>query len=277
VILCGGLGLRLRPVIQDRPKCLAPIAGHPFLEWPLANVRRQGFTNAILCLGYGSEQVLEFLQKCKGRAGFQPRPSAPTREKCELRMQIRHVIEQQPLGTAGGLRNAAPLVNDGNFLAMNGDTILEVDLKELLCSHMQRNALATIALRPNPEDAARYGGVTLSADGRIVRFSEKGQMPESHPHSSQPAATALPSHGSGRGAGNEGRSFINGGVYAFSKRIFELIPQPPASASLEKDTFPSIIGQGFYGFPCDGYFVDIGIPEDYERAQTELPERFKLW
>lgn len=208
-------------------------------------------------------------------------------------MEIRYVLEQQPLGTGGALRNAAPLVYDDHFFAMNGDTILDMDLKELLRSHMQRNALATIALRRNPDDMERYGGVEIDADGRIVRFSEKGIDKDviwRPPHPPLGGSPSLPrGRGTGGGEGTEGMAqpvgpgkgaggtLINGGVYVFAKGIFDVIPEPPAPSSLEKDVFPSIVGQRFYGFPCDGYFLDIGIPEDYQKAQTELPQRLMPW
>jgi D-glycero-alpha-D-manno-heptose 1-phosphate guanylyltransferase len=285
VILCGGLGLRLRPAIQDRPKCLAPIGGRPFLEWLLVSLRKQGCTKVILCLGYGSDQVLAFIDT----ANFG-------------HMEINHVIEKQPLGTAGGLKNAAPLIQEDDFLAMNGDTILDVDLKKLLLSHREKSALATVALRHNPESTARYGGVEMDAKGRIVRFSEKGlnaSVLGRPPHLARFARHPLPQGGEGNvegcvppgtlegaglktgatslRAGPMANSFINGGVYAFAKEIFDRIPGLPASVSLETDVFPSILGQRFYGFPCDGYFLDIGVPEDYQRAQAELPEGLKLW
>jgi D-glycero-alpha-D-manno-heptose 1-phosphate guanylyltransferase len=192
-------------------------------------------------------------------------------------MEISYVIEQQPLGTAGALRNAAPLIKRDHFLAMNGDTILDVDLQELLRLHTQRSALATVALWRTPEGPTRYGGVDLDEQSRIVRFSEKGQVFGGPPH---PPPCGPPSPARERGTGAEGgvaTSFINGGVYAFAREIFDVIPTPPASVSLEKDLFPSIVGERFYGFPCNGYFLDIGIPEDYEKAQKELPERFMLW
>jgi len=336
VTLCGGLGLRLRPAIQDKPKCLAPIGGRPFLEWLLGGLQRQGCAKVILCLGYGSKEIVEFLQRreitserhATHDSGFRIPDSGR-----ETQMEIRYVVEQQPLGTGGALRNAAPLIHEDHFLAMNGDTIFDVDLQQLLRAHIERNALATVALRPNPESAMRYSGVELDAEGCIVRFSEKGQVENQderqkakgknlegppHPHGGEgiikDQATESPSAGhrpgntvnavpaADRGSANAGKgagkhtgvaagtpaeadprvgptadSLINGGVYAFAKEIFEMIPGPPTPSSLEKDVFPSIVGQHFYGFPCDGYFLDIGIPEDYHRAQVELPERFKPW
>lgn len=336
VILCGGLGLRLRPAIQDKPKCLAPIGGRPFLEWLLGSLQRQGCAKVILCLGYGSEHVLEFLERRETRDERQGPPDSEFRipnSGYGPRMEIRYVLEQQPLGTGGALRNAAPLIQADHFLAMNGDTIFDVDLEELLRSHVRRDALATIAVRRNPAETARYGGVTVDPDGRIVRFSEKGvdnDLIRRPPHPARVTRHPLPQGGeeqsireraqgggeaaidnheerqnsraknqqgnvgqpptpnpqpplpvsgiTSTGAGKDaGPTFINGGVYAFAKEIFEVISGPPEPSSLEKDVFPSIVGQRFYGFPGDGYFLDIGIPEDYQKAQTELPQRLMPW
>jgi D-glycero-alpha-D-manno-heptose 1-phosphate guanylyltransferase len=233
VILCGGLGTRLRSVIPDQPKCLAPVGGQPFLEWLLTRLERHGFKRVVLCLGYRSGQVEDFI-----------------RRRGSGEMELRWVVEAEPLGTAGAIKNAQPLLREDCFLVLNGDTILEVDYQRLIEAHCEQRALATLALRPSGS-AGRYGSVRLATDGRITGFYEKA-----------PEANAA--------AAEEG--WISGGVYAFSQGIFERIP--PAPASLETQVFPSLVGEGLHGVPCDGYFLDIGVPEDYARAQVELPARF---
>ena len=236
VILCGGLGLRLRSVMSDRPKCLAPIAGRPFLEYLLASLESHGFRQVVLCLGHRAEQVLEFVASRK-------------RGKAE----IAHVLENQPLGTAGALKNAQSRIEGGQLLALNGDTILDIDLDQLVRFHQRHKAVATLALCARSNTAERYGTVNLDQKGRVTGFIEK-------------------KHGAKPGA--RGAHLVNGGVYVFNEEIFARIPQPPPSVSLEMEVFPSLIGNGLYGFPYAGYFLDIGIPADYQRAQIELPERF---
>ncbi len=154
-ILAGGLGTRLRPIVADRPKALAQIGGQPFLAYQLELLRRQGFTEIILCTGHMSHAIEEYF----GDGG-------------DFGVHITYSIEEKPLGTAGAIKNAAHLV-DSAFLVLNGDTYIQADLRDMIRLHQDRNALATIGLS-RVGDPSRSGLVQVDQAGQVVRFIEKG-------------------------------------------------------------------------------------------------------
>lgn len=155
VILCGGFGTRLRPVVADRPKVLAPVAGAPFLSHLLAHLRRQGVTDVVLSTGYRAEQVAA----CAG-------------DGRAWGLRVRYAREPEPLGTGGALRFAAEACGLRTFLALNGDTFFSGALSALLVCHGLRRAAATMALVRVP-DAARYGAVRTDEAGAVTAFVEK--------------------------------------------------------------------------------------------------------
>lgn len=162
-----------------------------------------------------------------------------------LGLNIEHAVEKELLGTGGAIKFAEPLIESDDFFVINGDTYFEVDLREMLRFHKARGALATMALA-HKENTGRYGSVSIDKANKIIAFIEKV---------------------------DEGRArYINGGMYVFSREIFGYIPANRVS-SLEREVLPALVGKGLYGFPGDGYFIDIGIPEDYEKAKKELPVR----
>jgi D-glycero-alpha-D-manno-heptose 1-phosphate guanylyltransferase len=162
-----------------------------------------------------------------------------------LSTKIEYTFEKNLLGTAGVIKLAEHLIDTDNFLVVNGDTFLEVNYSMILRFHRAKRALATLAL-VEKKDASRYGSVILGPDNRILEFEEKHEDKKSN--------------------------YINGGLYVFNKRIFNYIADNTV-CSLERDILPSLMSQGLYGFPVKGYFIDIGIPKDYEKAKRELPLR----
>lgn len=154
-ILAGGLGTRLRPLVTDRPKPMAPIEGQPFLAYQLDLLRSQGFTEIILCTGYMSPAIEEYFSG--GR---------------DFGVQITYSVEEKPLGTGGAIKHAAHLV-DGSFLVLNGDTYIQANLRDLIHFHQDRVALATIGLS-QVDDPSRSGLVQVDHTGQVVRFIEKG-------------------------------------------------------------------------------------------------------
>lgn len=238
VVLAGGKGTRLRKAVAGLPKSLAPIGKHPFLSYLLGWLRDQGVTNIILAVGHRRKDIVRHY----------------TRHK-PLGMRLRYSIETTPLGTAGALRNLCSMLDGEEFLVLNGDSIFDVDMGQLLSFHRRHRAETTLALA-SPTEVGRYGSVLLDARGRIKAFVEK--------HAAVPPGEA----------GRPGASkWISGGLYIMSRAVFRHIPGQ-REVSLEKEVFPRLIGGPFYGFPSKGYFIDIGVPEDYERARVELRERF---
>lgn len=227
IILAGGLGTRLRGVVGELPKPLAPIDGVPFLEYLLMRFKAQGIGEFILCVGHGGKLIRDYLG-----SGDQ------------LGLTIQYTIEEKLLGTGGAIKLAESHIN-GDFLVANGDTYFEVDLHTMFNSHKATGARATMALARR-EDTSRYGRVEFDKNDRILSFVEK--------------------------APDNGPGHINGGIYIFGKEVFDSIPTGTV-CSLEREVLPRLIGRGLHGFTVDGYFIDIGIPEDYARAKRELPAR----
>lgn len=156
-ILSGGLGTRLRAVLPDRPKVLAPVDGRAFLDILIARLVQQGLRRFVLLLGHRSQQVVDFV-----RARRQAWPE-------DLDVEIS--VESQPLGTAGALKLAGGLC-DRCFFLLNGDTYLDLDIDALLRVHHDTNALVTLA-GTTVEDAGRYGRLEVSKMGLVERFREK--------------------------------------------------------------------------------------------------------
>ncbi len=238
VVLAGGQGTRLRKAVAGLPKSLAPIGKHPFLSYLLGWLRAQGVADIILAVGHRRRDIVRHYTR------HQPQG-----------MRLRYSIETTPLGTAGALRNLRSMLDGEEFLVLNGDSIFDVDLRQMLSFHRRHRAETTLALASPPE-AGRYGSVRLDARGRIQAFVEKH-------------AAGLP----GRGGQPSAPKWISGGLYIMSRAVFRHIPGQ-REVSLEKEVFPRLIGGPFYGFPSNGYFIDIGVPEDYQRARAELTERF---
>jgi NDP-sugar pyrophosphorylase family protein len=223
IILAGGLGTRLRAVADDRPKVMVDIGGRPFLEYQLDHLRAQGFTDLVLCLGYGAQLVQEYFGAGE-RHG----------------VRIAYVVERKPLGTAGALRNAAPLL-DATFLVLNGDTYLEADFAGLVEFQRRRrledpNTLGSLAAVVT-SDAVASGALDLDQWGYIRSFKEKAE----------------------RGGG-----WINAGVYALETAVLDLIPEGE-SVSIEMQTFPKILARGkrLLGYRVEGRMIDIGTPAGY--------------
>jgi len=154
VILAGGLGTRLRGVLGDIPKVMAPVAGRPFLDWLLEALAAAGITRVLLCLGHLAHKVVAHLQD-------QPPPLA-----------VSWVIEPSPLGTAGALRLARPQLTGRRVLVMNGDTWIGFDMPGFLAAFETAGTMGALVFA-EVADAGRYGSLDIDADGRIRAFLEK--------------------------------------------------------------------------------------------------------
>lgn len=157
IILCGGLGTRLRPAVKDMPKVLAPVGNTPFLGRLLEHLKNQGARDIILSTGYGAEQVREYAE-----------------DGDQWSIRIRYAREPEPLGTAGALRFAAGEAGLRDaFLAINGDTFFSGQLKRLVDFHRDHKAKAAVAL-VRVENARRYGTVRFDAESGVIEaFLEK--------------------------------------------------------------------------------------------------------
>lgn len=154
-ILAGGLGTRLRAVVADRPKVLAPVAGKPYLAHLLAQLNRAGIRETTLLVGYAADQVQETFG-----LGFDG-------------MKLNYSVESEPLGTGGALRLALPFLREETVLLLNGDSYCDVDLPALATAHRTHSGFATLTLA-EVADGSRFGRVQSNADCCIERFEEKG-------------------------------------------------------------------------------------------------------
>lgn len=220
LILCGGLQTRFRPVSTDIPKCMAMVDGRPFLDLLLDFFLQQGCSRFILCTGYKGESIARYYEQ----------HSLPTSVLCSR--------ETVPLGTAGAIQQARPLIQTEPFIVANGDSYCAVDLKQFLFFHQKSpGAIASMALSPL-DGRTDVGAVALEpTTRRLTAFEEKGA--------------------SGR--------YLNAGVYVFAKKVFNYFPQQQPS-SLEYALFPTLLPHGLYGFVTSAPVLDIGTPERYTRA-----------
>ena len=224
VILAGGLGTRLRAVLPGLPKALAPVAGRPFVEYLLLQLRRHHVADVVLAVGYRAELVERHVG-----------------DGSSWGVRARYSREAEPLGTGGALKRAAMLLDGSTFLVMNGDSFFDVPLHDLVARHREAGALGTLALVERPALGDRYGAVETDDAGRVVAFREKGPPTR--------------------------RGGVNGGVYALEPEVLSAIPDG-RPVSLEREVFPALAGR-LHGRPYDGYFIDIGVPDDLARIRDD--------
>lgn len=224
IILAGGLGTRLRSVVSDLPKCMAPVAGQPFLFYVINHLRLQGIEEFIFSLGYKHELIESYLKDQFST------------------MKYQCIVEDEPLGTGGAIRAACEKASTNQVLVVNGDTLFSINVETVEAAHQQSKAACTVALKPMLQ-FDRYGVVELEPGSRIKSFREK-----------QYYETGL----------------INGGTYILD--VANLLEKNlPQKFSFEKDYLERLYKDGIvYGVIQDEYFIDIGIPEDYAKAQADL-------
>lgn len=229
IVLAGGQGTRLRSVVPDLPKPMASVAGRPFLEILLNYWIAQGVSRFILSVGYRREAIMDhFGTAYRG-------------------IPIAYAIEEQPLGTGGGLLIAIRQLLDDtkNVLLLNGDTFFAVALNELIAYAENQHSAWCLALFPTSH-TERYMGVERDAQGRLQGLGRKA---------------------------DGGTVLANGGVYWLAtKNLAQLGLETGQEYSLEADILPKALAaaQRIVGMPAEGTFIDIGIPDDYQRAQTLL-------
>ncbi|MBF0125980.1 MAG: nucleotidyltransferase family protein [Magnetococcales bacterium] len=221
IILAGGLGQRLRALVPDLPKPMAPVGDKPFLARLLDLIARQGVERVILSVGYKSDVIMDhFGKRYNG-------------------LELVYAVEERALGTAGGIRLGLERVHGEQAFVLNGDTWFDAPLVRLAARFAQQPAGVVMAVKPM-ENCSRYGAIHLDGD-RITGFQEKGL---------------------------QGPGLINGGVFLLSAALREELT---GCFSFESDFLqPRIHRMTVAAVVCEGFFIDIGIPEDYLAAQTLL-------
>ena len=226
IVLAGGFGTRLRGIVDDVPKPLAPVAGRPFLAWLLDRLAAGGMRRCILATGYLSDVIEQ-------RIGARWQG-----------MEIAYSVEPEPLGTGGAIRLAATRLQGDAAHVLNGDTWLEYDPVALEDTARAAGASMTIALA-RVDDVARYGAVDID-NGRVTGFREKGES---------------------------GPGWINAGCYFLGADALAALPARDAF-SFEQDVLqPRVQERAVAAFTETLGFIDIGVPEDYARAQLQFAGR----
>ncbi len=221
-IIAGGFGKRLRPLTEEKPKTLVEVAGRPILEWQITWLKRYGVDTIVVLAGYLREKIIEFLGS-GSRFG----------------VSAVYVVEEEPLGTGGALKNAEAILRDGIFIATNGDIITNIPISKLIEVLTNSDALAALALVPLKSP---YGVVEVDDRGYIKSFIEKPVIEH---------------------------YLVNAGVYAMKPKVFKYIP---AKGDLERDTFPKLAEEGLLKGVVfrNVYWRSIDTIKDVEEASREL-------
>ena len=228
IILAGGLGTRLKTIISDLPKPMAPIMNVPFLTYQLNYLKHFGIKKVIFSVGYLSEKIIAHYNQ-----SFE-------------NINIEYSIEKNPLGTGGGIRMAMSNLNEDLVLILNGDSFFDLNLEQFYNLHLEQKAEFSLALR-YVNNSERYGNIEFNSSNQITSFIEKNQLNQS--------------------------GYINAGVYILSKKLYLQNTKPDINFSIEKDFFEKQLNQLIIkGFEFKDYFIDIGIPEDYLKAQDDFKE-----
>jgi mannose-1-phosphate guanylyltransferase len=230
IMLVGGKGTRLRPLTLSAPKPLLPTAGVPFLAHQLARAAECGVTHVVLATSYRAEMF-----------------TAAFGTGAEFGLSIDYVYESEPLGTGGGIRNAASLlrgVPDDPIVVLNGDILSGHDLPAQVDLHRKKEAAVTLHLVP-VDDPSRYGCVPADASGRVTAFLEKTPNPVT--------------------------SQINAGCYVFRRSVIDTIPAGHV-VSVERETFPGLIEAEavVMGYAEDAYWLDVGTPEAFVQGSRDI-------
>ena len=230
VIMAGGEGTRLRPLTSLRPKPMVPIVNQPVMEHILGLVKYHGITDIIATLAFMPRVIQDYFGEGE-----------------EWGVNIGYAVEESPLGTAGSVKNAAPLLEDDEpFLVISGDAMTDIDLSAVVAFHKSKGAAVTIALK-RVDDPLDFGVVITDGDGLIERFLEKPTW------------------------GQVFSDTINTGIYVVEPWVLDYIPAgEPYDFSAE--LFPKLMDAGhkLYGIAVDGYWCDVGGHETYMDVHRDI-------
>ena len=228
ILLVGGMGTRLMPLTSKTPKPMLQVAGVPFTEHQIRKAAQAGISEIVLATSYKAELFEPYFGD--GR---------------KFGIKIKYAVEESALGTGGGIRNAAALLDDcDQVVIFNGDVLSGHDLSAQIQFHINNKAEVTLYLT-KVTDARAYGCVELSQDNQVKSFLEKMENPVSN--------------------------LINAGCYIFNRKIIDQIPANKV-VSVERDTFPNLLSTGVKvcGYLDNSYWLDIGNPEALVKASADL-------
>ncbi len=230
VILVGGQGTRLRPLTLATPKPMVPLANKPFVSYVLEHLKEHGISDIVFSMGYLPEGIKAYFGDGSG-----------------MGVNLTYVVEDQPLGTAGAVKNVEEHIQDGDFLVLNGDILTDLDISGLIEHHRRKEAMGTIALTP-VEDPTAYGLVRTGSESEVLGFLEKPSWDQID------------------------TNLINAGTYVLRSEVLAMIPAG-IEYSFERGVFPRLVGKGLYGYSSECYWMDIGTPEKYLQAHYDILEK----
>lgn len=232
IVIAGGLGTRLRPLTLTRPKPLMPLAGAPLLEYQLSYLRAAGISEVCFATNYMADAV-----------------EAEFGDGSDLGMKLSYAVEEEPLDTAGAIRNAYDAIPGEDCVVFNGDVIHGFDIADILRGHQERDAFVTLTLR-RVERPHAFGVVPTDGDGRVLGFHEPT---DEQKRSAQGESTGEFDN-------------INAGLYVMKAEAIEAIPQ--RRCNIEREIFPKFVeeGKAVYGDVRDDFWIDIGRPAQYLEA-----------
>ncbi len=231
VIMAGGMGSRLKAITGDRPKPMVPLLGRPLMEHILELLRSQGFDQVCAAVRYRAGDIM-----------------AHFGDGSRFGVEMQYRVEEEPLGTAGAVKNCRDFYGGEDFLVISGDAACDFRLSRLMEEHKRRGAAVTLALCRHSEPLS-YGLAVTDGEGRIRSFVEKPDWSR--------VVTDL----------------VNTGIYVISPRIMELVPEG-REFDFAKDLFPLLLSRGelLLGLPMEGYWCDVGSPLSYYRCCADALE-----
>ncbi|MFH1429089.1 MAG: NDP-sugar synthase [Candidatus Margulisiibacteriota bacterium] len=235
VIIAGGFGTRMRPLTYTTPKPILPICNKPFLLHQIELLKKHGITEVILCLQYLSESIKQIIEQ----------------EEKKIGLKVHYTMEDEPLGTAGAIKNAEQYFDDDPLIVCNGDILTDLDITALLANHREKQAEVSIAVT-EVEDPTAFGLIISDEDGYIQKFLEKPTLEEASSHGID-------------------RYFINAGTYVINPHVFTEVPTGRA-VSIERETFPGLLKNNYKlcAFQGDAYWLDLGTPAKYLQAHQDI-------
>jgi len=232
MVFAAGYGRRLRPLTEKLPKALIPVWDRPMIEYPLRLLKEAGITEIIINLHHLGKKIEEVLGNGE-----------------KLDIHIRYLTEEELLDTGGGLLSARSLLEDGTFIVINSDVLIDLPLNDLIAFHQEKKATASLVLRQD-EMVEQYGAIETASDGKIYSFL--GQR------LSQSPSTPL-------------SKVMFTGIQIMEPRVFDYM-EGQSPFSLTRVTYPKMLlrGEPLYGFAFGGYWQDLGTPERIKEAEGKL-------
>jgi len=242
ILLAGGYGTRLRPLTYTRPKPLLPVAGRPMVEWVLDRLPAE-VHRVIVAVNWKAQALGTYFQDREPKRG--------------QRLDFVVVREDEPLGTAGAVKNCERHLTGDRFFVLNADIVSDMDLGAMLRAHKAHGGVGTISLKEVPAaDVVNFGVIQPGEQVESGAFPIKGFVEKPKDPAQAPSR------------------LINAGAYLLERKVTSLIPEGKL-VSMEKEIFPHLIPQGFYGLPTEGKWVDVGDPARLLQASALLNPQFR--